>query len=165
MSVLFLVIILLVLLFGLVVIFGPPYLPTRRQQVETALDLLALKPGQTMLDLGSGDGRVLRAAAKRGWKAVGIELNPVLVLVSKISTWRYRQQVRVIWGSYFSVAWLPAAGIFTFMLGRQMAELDKRLNVWPHRPVRLASFAFEIPGKKPITKKDGVFLYNYDTHN
>lgn len=161
MNLLVLAISLLVLVFGFVVLFGPPYLPTRRRQAEAALDLLALKPGQTMLDLGSGDGRVLLAAAKRGWKGVGIELNPLLVLVSKLATWRYRRQVRIIWGNYFRATWPPADGIFTFMLGRQMATLGKRVQAWPHKPVRLASFAFEIPGKKPSATKDGVFLYEY----
>ncbi|HEU4984185.1 MAG TPA: class I SAM-dependent methyltransferase, partial [Nitrososphaera sp.] len=67
-------------LLGFVVFFGPPYLPTLRRNIDAALDLLDLKPGQTMLDLGSGDGRVLVAAAKRGINVVGIELSPVLAV-------------------------------------------------------------------------------------
>lgn len=152
--------ILLVLLFGFVVFFGPPYVPTRRKQVNTALDMLALHPGQTMLELGSGDGRVMRAAAQRGWNVVGIELNPVLVIISRLLTWKYRKQVRIIWGSYFGVKWPDADGIFTFMLGRQMKTLDSRIVAW-RRPVRLASFAFAVPGRTPSQKKDGVFLYEY----
>lgn len=151
----------LVLAFGLVVLFGPPYLPTRRRFSKTALDLLALQPGQTMLELGSGDGRVLLAAAKRGWNVVGIELNPLLVIFSKIHTWRYRGQVRIIWGNYFKVKWPKAEGIFTFMLPRQMPELDRHITAWPNKPVKLASFAFEIPGKKPSAKQNGIFLYTY----
>ncbi|HZM63678.1 MAG TPA: methyltransferase domain-containing protein [Candidatus Saccharimonadales bacterium] len=162
MSIFWLIATVLVLTFGFVVIFGPPYLPTRRQQIEAALDLLALKPGQTMLDLGAGDGRVMRAAAQRGWRVVGVELNPLLVLIAKLSTWRYRKQVRVIWGDYFRVTWPPANGIFTFMIGRQMAQLDKYIKAWPHKPVKLASFAFTVPGKKPAAQRKGIFLYEYN---
>ena len=147
--------------FAFVVLFGPPYLPTRRRYSKTALDLLALEPGQTMLELGSGDGRVLLAAAKRGWNVVGIELNPLLVLFSKIYTWRYRRQVHIIWGDYFKVKWPPVEGIFTFMLPRLMSKLDHHVTAWPHRPVKLASFAFKIPNKKPSAKRNGVFLYTY----
>lgn len=161
MSLALLVVIVLVLVFGFVLLFGPPYLPTRQRYARTALDLLALKPGQTMLELGSGDGRVVRAAAKRGWRVVGIELNPLLVLISRLYTWRYRRQVRIIWGSYFRVNWPPADGIFTFMVSRQMAELDRRIIKWHQKPVKLASFAFLIPGKKPAVQKEGVFLYEY----
>lgn len=59
------------LLLGFVVFFGPPYVPTRKRNMQAALDLLELKPGQTMLELGSGDGRVLIAAAKQGVNVVG----------------------------------------------------------------------------------------------
>jgi hypothetical protein len=158
---LFVVALALVLLFGLVVFFGPPYLPTLRIQTDTALDLLALKSGQTLLELGSGDGRVVRAAAARGLNVTGIELNPVLVVVSRIVTWRYRDRVRILWGSYWHVKWPEADGVFTFMIGRQMATLDKRIEAWRSKPVCLASFAFVIPDKRPAREEKGIFLYTY----
>ncbi len=151
-----------VLLMGFVVLFGPPYLPTLRKNVDTALDLLDLAPGQTVLDLGCGDGRVLVEAAKRGANAVGIELSPLMFAVSWLKTWRYRNQVRVIWGNYFTTAWPPADAIFVFMIPRQMTTLDRKIEAWRgDRPLRLASFAFVVPDKEPVTQKDGVFLYEY----
>ncbi len=150
------------LLLGFVVFFGPPYLPTLSRNLQTALDLLELKPGQTLLDLGSGDGRVLIAAAKRGISVVGIELSPVLVVWSWLCTRRYRKLVRIVWGNYFMVRWPRADAIFTFMISRQMGKLDRHIEIWRKgRPVRLASFAFAIPGKKALTQKNGVFLYEY----
>lgn len=150
-----------ILLFGSVVFFGPPYLPTLHVQIEVALDLLALDPGQTLLELGCGDGRVARAAASRGLCVVGIELNPVLVIVSRVVTWRYRKSVRILWGSYWKVKWPEADGIFTFMIGRQMTTLDDHIEAWHKKPVRLASFAFAIPNKKPAQERQGVLLYLY----
>lgn len=156
------VLLVLSLMLGFVVFFGPPYVPTLKRNLEAALDLLELKPGQTMLELGSGDGRVLIAAAKRGVNVVGIELSPILFVISWLRTRRYRKQVRIIWGSYFAVSWPPAEAIFTFMIPRQMARLDKRIEQWRgKRPVRLASFGFSIPGKKPVSMRNGVFLYDY----
>jgi hypothetical protein len=155
------IIVIVVLLFGLVVFFGPPYLPTLRAQTDAALELLALKPGQTLLELGSGDGRVIRAAASRGLYVVGIELNPLLVVISLIVTWRYRDKVRVLWGSYWRVKWPEADGIFTFMIGRQMPTLDKHIEAWHTKPLHLASFAFAIPNKRPAREKKGIFLYSY----
>lgn len=158
---LWLIFVIVVLAFGFVLLFGPPYLPTRKKQIQTALDLLALQPGHTLLELGCGDGRVLHAAAKRGWKAVGIELNPILVVVARIATWKYRKQVRIIWGDYFRVDWPTVQGIFTFMIPRQMTQLDKRIQSYTKQPVRLVSFAFAIPDKTPAKQQDGVFLYEY----
>ena len=150
------------LLFGFVVFFGPPYLPTLRGNMNAALDLLELKPGQTMLDLGSGDGRVLVAAAKRGITVVGIELSPVLCVISWLRTRRYRKRVRIIWGNYFMATWPPADAIFTFMIPRQMPNLDRHIEQWRgKKAVRLASFAFAVPGKRVVATRKGVFLYEY----
>lgn len=151
----------IVILFGLVVFFGPPYLPTLSKQVETALDMLDLKPSETLLELGSGDGRVMLAAARRGLNVIGIEANPILVLTSIVVTWRYRKQVRIIWGSYWGPQWPRADGIFTFMLGRYMERLDHRVELWHSKPIKLASFAFTIPDKEPVDKQAGVYLYEY----
>ena len=151
----------LILAFGLVVVVGPPFLPTLGKQMQAALDLLDLQPGQVLLELGSGDGRVVLAAAERGWKVVGIELNPVLVVYARLRTWRYRKQVTIIWGDYFRMRWPDTDAIFTFMLPRLMPQLDRTIEAWHRRPVRLASFAFEIPGKTPVAKDSGVFLYEY----
>jgi SAM-dependent methyltransferase len=153
--------IVLILGFGFVVAFGPPYLPTMRKQTDVALDMLALSPGQSLLELGSGDGRVALAAARRGLTVVGIELNPFLVVLSRIITWRYRKRVKIIWGNQWHVAWPQADGIFTFLLQRQMTRLDEHIKTWHTKPVRLASFAFHIPGKEPASKRDGIFLYIY----
>jgi SAM-dependent methyltransferase len=150
-----------ILAFALPVMFGPPYLPTLRLNLETALDMLDLKQGQTLLDLGSGDGRVLIAAAKRGWNAVGIEVSPFLVIISRIRTWKYRKQIKIMWGNYFMTKWPEADGVFGFIIQYQMRRLDKRVEEWHTKPVRVASFAFQIPDKTPIDEEGGIYLYEY----
>lgn len=129
--------------------------------METALLFLDLKPGQTLLELGSGDGRVVKAAAEQGLTVVGIEINPFLVIFSRVLCWRYRKQVTIIWGDVWRVKWPKADGIFTFMLQRQMKKLDREVQQWQRQDVRLASFAFFIPDRKPEAEKNGIFLYNY----
>jgi 16S rRNA A1518/A1519 N6-dimethyltransferase RsmA/KsgA/DIM1 with predicted DNA glycosylase/AP lyase activity len=157
----YLTVVFLVMCFSVVLLFGAPYLPTLSKQKETALDLLDLRPGQTLLELGSGDGRVLLAAAKRGIKTVGIELNPILFVISLIVTFRYRKDVKIIWGNFWSKKWPETDGIFVFLLDKYMPKLDKRIKTGQRKPTKVASFAFEITGKKPTKEKDGVFLYGY----
>lgn len=152
----------LVLLFGFVVLFGAPYLPTLGRQQETALDLLDLKPGQTLLELGCGDGKVLAAAAERGIKVIGIELNPLLAFVSWARTRKYGVQVKVIWGSFWREEWPLTDGIYVFLLDKYMKKLDTNIiQKYPGRNVKLVSFAFRIPGKKPAKSRHGLFLYTY----
>lgn len=148
--------------FGGVLLFGAPYVPTLRPQVEAALELINLKPGETLLELGCGDGKVLIAAAQTGLRAVGYELNPLLALAAWLRTRRFKGQVRVVWGNFWRRPWPPAAGIFTFLHPRFMAKLNTKIVQYPIKPVKLVSFAFKIPGSKPAAHKNNVFLYEYD---
>lgn len=148
--------------FGFVLLFGAPYLPTLTPQVEAALQLVNLKPGETLLELGCGDGKVLIAAARSGLHVVGYEINPLLALVAWARTRRFKKQVRVVWGNFWQADWPPAEGIFTFLYPRFMSRLDKKIVQSSSKPVKLVSFAFKVPGRKAIAEKDGVFLYRYE---
>jgi hypothetical protein len=59
------------------------WVPTPQELVDKMLDLAGAKPGDFLIDLGSGDGRTVITAAKRGIKALGIEFNPDMVALSK----------------------------------------------------------------------------------
>jgi SAM-dependent methyltransferase len=155
----FLAIFVVLLAFAGVIFRGAPYVPTLDPQARAALGLLNLKPGQTLLELGSGDGKILIVAAQAGLNVVGIELNPFLVVVSWLRTRRYRKQVRIIWGDFWLVRWPECDGVFSFLLGQFMPRLDERMKVLK-KP--LASFAFQIPDRKPASEQSGVFLYRYD---
>lgn len=164
MNLVFLVCSAVILLFGFVVAFGAPYLPTLKKQTQEALDLLDLKPGQTLLELGCGDGRVARAAAERGIAVVGYELNPLLVAIAKINTVKYRRLVKIRWGNFWLGEWPPTDAIFVFLLDRYMKKLDKKIvqqRARQAKPIRLLSYTFQIPGRRPATKKGGLFLYKY----
>jgi hypothetical protein len=61
-----------------------PYLPTPATIVDQMLQAGGLKPGETMFDLGSGDGRIVIAAAKKyRANAIGVELDDALAAVSE----------------------------------------------------------------------------------
>ena len=147
--------------FGGVVLVGAPYLPTLSPQIKAALKLANLKPGETILELGCGDGRVLIAAAERGWQAVGYELNPLLAGLAWLRTRRYRKQVKVQWGSFWRASWPEAEAIFVFLLPKYMSKLDTKITQEAHKPVKLVSFAFAIPGRRPTSQQKNVYLYQY----
>lgn len=151
-----------VVLFAGVLLVGAPYVPTLKKQAETALDMLELQSGDTLLELGCGDGKVLVMAAERGIRVVGYEVNPLLVIVARIRTLKYGQQSRVIWGNFWRRPWpRDADGIFVFLHPRFMKRLDKKIIANYPEGIRLASFAFAIEGRRPYRKKGGVFLYRY----
>lgn len=144
--------------FAGVLLKGAPYLPTLEPQIAAAFKLLELKKGQTVLELGCGDGKVLIWAAKHGYKTIGIELNPILAAIAWLRTRRYRHLVTVRIGDFWKMRWPEADGVFVFLLDRFMPKLDKRMKTYK-KP--LASVAFRVPGRIHSAKKHGVFLYDY----
>jgi SAM-dependent methyltransferase len=72
------------LLLGLIFLASPlsaqdldvPYVPTPHDVVERMLDLADVQPSDYVIDLGSGDGRIIIAAAKRGASGHGVDLDP-----------------------------------------------------------------------------------------
>jgi precorrin-6B methylase 2 len=59
------------------------WVPTPQPLVEKMLDLAKVTPTDVVMDLGSGDGRTVITAAKRGAQAIGVEYNPDMVELSK----------------------------------------------------------------------------------
>src|SRR5688572_26362346 len=59
------------------------WVPTPQELVEKMLDMAKVTPQDYVIDLGSGDGRTVITAAKRGAKALGIEYNPDMVALSQ----------------------------------------------------------------------------------
>ena len=60
-----------------------PFVPSPRDVVDKMIDLAGVKQGDVVYDLGSGDGRIVIAAAKKGAKAVGFEIDGDLVKQSR----------------------------------------------------------------------------------
>jgi len=161
-ALLWIVLAVLFFVFTFVVLFGAPYVPTLAAQRKNALDLLDLKPGQTMYELGSGDGTLLIEAAKRGIKVVGYELNPILVMVSRYRTRKVSKQVSIVWGNFWKADLSQADAVFVFLLDNYMKKLDAKIKR-EHKgsSLKLASHAFTIADKQPAKKLGAVYLYIY----
>jgi hypothetical protein len=151
----------LIFIFSFVVLFGAPFLPTLKARTTDALDLLDLKPGQRLLELGSGDGRILREAAKRGIYATGYELNPLLVMWSWLVSFKYRKFITIKLGNYWQAKWPATDGIYTFLLNPYMQKLDTKITQEIRHDVKVVSFAFKIPDKKAAAELNGMFFYEY----
>lgn len=155
---------LLLICFSFVLLFGAPYLPTQKKQIETALSLMSLKKGDMFIELGCGDGRVLRAAAKQGIRGIGYELNPILYVIAKLSLFRYRNIASVRLKNFWTSSWPNANAVFVFLLDRYMQKLDQKMNDYcdgQNKQITLVSFAFKIPGKNIEMSKNGLFVYHY----
>lgn len=136
-------------------------MPSLKPHIQAAFDLLDLEKGQIIYDLGCGDGRFLAQAAKRGYKAVGFELNPFMFAISWVTTRRYRKNIKVHFANYWNQDISKADAVFVFLLTKYMAKLDAKIKQECKPDLKLASHTFKIPGKKPASEKYGVYLYLY----
>lgn len=148
--------------FGYVLLFGAPYLPTRQKTAELALDMLNLKKGQHLVDLGSGDGAVLIAAAKRGIYATGYELNPIVFAISYMRCLRYRRYISLKLGNFWNQS-IPqnTDAVFIFLLERFMTQLDDNLNTELKQGTKVVSYTFSIPNKEIKDERQALYLYSY----
>jgi SAM-dependent methyltransferase len=154
-------VIFIVFCFSFVLLFGAPYLPTLKKQQLLALQMLNLKPGQLLIEPGCGDGSLLKRAAKMGIHGVGYELNPIMFLMAKLITFRYRHTIKIKFGDFWHFDWPEADGIYVFMLQKYMHKLDNKVIQSKMKNVKVVSYAFKIPGKKATQNKGALYLYKY----
>ena len=148
---------------GFVAFTGAPYVPSKRRDVAKAFDeLYPLTNKDLLVDIGSGDGIVLRMAARCGAKAVGYEIHPVLVLVSRLLS-RGDENVRVKLANFWRVP-LPddTTVVYTFGDARDIAKMYARVQAEASRLGRelaFISYAFTIMGVKPAKTAGAHHLY------
>lgn len=140
-------------------ISGAPWVPAFRKDLDDVLDDAQLKPGQLFIELGSGDGRLLQAAAKRGATVIGYEINPLLFLISWLRLIPYRQRSKVYLRSLWGADVSQADVVLTFLVPRTIPKLYvKALNEMKPKAL-LVSYIFAIPNVKPLLKRHHWFVY------
>jgi predicted RNA methylase len=128
-----------------------PDIPTPPSVVEKMLEASRIKPGETVYDLGSGDGRIVIAAAQLfGAKAVGVELRPDLCerARDRIKSLGLDDKVSIVEGNALHVD-LSAADVVTmYFLTASNERLRPNLEHWLKPGSRVVSNQFPIKGWK-----------------
>ena len=133
-----------------------PYYPTPNMVVEKMLQLTALKAGERMYDLGSGDGRiVIMAAQKFQADAYGVEFDADLVYQSNEKIKKLGlKNAHIIHGDILKQDFSPAAVITVYLLpisnDKVRLVLDKQLK----KGTRIVAHDFEISDWTPVKVVD-----------
>jgi ubiquinone/menaquinone biosynthesis C-methylase UbiE len=128
-----------------------PYLPSPQLVVERMLQAAQLKPGETVYDLGSGDGRIVITAAQMfKANAVGIEISEVLCqsTLKKITTLHLDTQVKIVHANALKVDLSPADVVTLYLLTSSNARLKPNLEKYLKPSARVVSLNFGMPGWK-----------------
>ncbi len=143
---------------------GAPYVSTSADLVKVMMRLVALRPTDTVIDLGSGDGRLVLAAAKAGAKqAIGYEIDPVKVARSRRLAERQQlTQVTFFAKSFWSVSWAEADVVFIYSLPFYMEALEKKLRKELKTGARVVTLVDHLPGWPLLAEEQGVRVYRKD---
>lgn len=145
-------------------LYGVPWIPTREKRIRKALQLAKLQPGETLYDLGAGDGRVLIMAAKEfGAQAVGIEIGPVQCALGWLRSWFSggRQSIRIRCGNFYRVDVSEADVVFVYLTSSQTSRLQEKLAREMQPGARVISIAADFPNWQPaeIDREMLIFVY------
>lgn len=138
---------------------GAPWLPVRKRDIADAFALVEPSAGDAVIDLGSGDGRLLLEAAKRGASVIGYELNPFLVWISRFRLRMYASRAVIFRQNLLDADLSKAAIIFIFGIGPLMPKLSEKIRMQCRPGTKIISFAFELPGFRPAQTRGVAHLY------
>jgi tRNA A58 N-methylase Trm61 len=172
---LFLILMLSVLLTGLFVLmvrlflfdilpavsFGAVFVPIKDEKLGIMINLADPKKGDKIIDIGSGDGKILIALANKGVPSEGVEINPYLVHKSthKIRQMSLDDLAKVSNKSFWSVDFSKYDIIFLYGMNHFMKKLEQKLLREMVPGSRVVSNYFKFPNWKPSKETEGVRLY------
>jgi SAM-dependent methyltransferase len=131
---------------------GGPFVPTPWEIVDEMLKLAEIRPDDVVYDLGSGDGRlVIAAAERRGARGVGIERHPDLVVRAReIAAQRgLADRVKFVEGDVLDADVRGATVVFMYLLPRLVAQLVPKLRAELPVGARIVSHDYPLEPWKP----------------
>jgi SAM-dependent methyltransferase len=129
-----------------------PYAATRPETVALMLDMAGVGPGDFVIDLGTGDGRILIAAARdRGARGVGVDIDPVMIRRAQAAARRAGVADRVHFevADLFGMPLAEADVVTMYLLPEVNLRLRPRLLAELRPGARVVSHAFDMGDWKP----------------
>lgn len=144
---------------------GAPYAPTLLPAVKKAFDYIQLGGNDVVIDLGAGDGKIVREAARRGAQAHGIELSPIMWAIAWLRTLG-KSRTKITFGNFYNAQLTDATVIFAFLMPANMPRIRRMLRAHniPHGRYFLA-YAFPFKDAAPlhvIKEPNCAPIYIYD---
>ena len=141
-----------------------PFVASPQIVVERMLKLAKLKEGETLYDLGCGDGRIIITAATQfGANAVGVELDEgrYRKTLGRIRELNLEDKVTLIHGNLLKVDLRPADVVTLYLLTSANEKVKPNLEKHLRKGTRVVSHDFEIPGWRPIRIEEVSESYGF----
>jgi ribosomal protein L11 methylase PrmA len=166
----------ILLIFGLLVLagmvilpifFGAPWHPLMRATIRRILRFAEVRPGETVCDLGCGEGRVLITAAKEfSARAIGVEIDPLKILFARLlrKINGVDDRVNIVRGNLFDFDPGAADVLYLYLTHQAMDKLFPEILKKLKPSVRIVSYRFCLRGMTPekVSEDKTLFLYQLD---
>lgn len=140
---------------------GAPFVVSRDEDIQTILRLLKRKRGKKAADLGSGDGKLVIALARMGFRVDGYEINPWLVYRSRqaIKKAKLTKMAHIYWKSIWKADFSSYDIVTVYAIAHIMGRISKKLQKELPKGSVVTSNYFTFPDWKPVKEEGRIHLY------
>ncbi len=143
-------------------IYSAPYVGSGKQDLRDMLELADIKPGLKVLELGSGKGALCVLSGQKGAHALGLEMNPVLVVYSKIMSLVYGVSERVgfKWVNFWNFKLPPETEVvYLYLLPEFMSQVWDKLERELKPGTKVISNGFVFKDRSVYQTRGSIRLY------
>ena len=140
----------------------PPFWWTPQDRVTDMLEIADVTEDDVVYDLGSGDGRIVVAAAEKyGARGVGIEIDPDLVEKSNNAAAEagVSDRVRFVLGDFYETDFSDATVVMMYLFEETNEKLKPYLLEQLPPDARIVTYKYRMPGWNPVKTNKRVYLY------
>ena len=145
-------------------LIGAQWIPTPMNIVKKMLELADVQEGDVVIDLGSGDGRIITTAAKEyKARAIGIEADPIRLIWSRVNIRNngLSEKVKVLWGNFFDKDLEEATVVTIYQNQETNKKLKPKFEKELEPGTRIVSHVFTFDGWEPkkVDQESQIYLY------
>ncbi|MFA6271670.1 MAG: class I SAM-dependent methyltransferase [Patescibacteria group bacterium] len=153
---------------------GAPWVPTKKKDLDRLINLAEIKDGESVYELGSGDGRILFEIAKRfKVSAIGVEISFLPYVYSKIKSQvmntkivhKMKGRVLIKYRNLFQQSLNSADLVICFLMPKSITELEAKFSSELKKGAKVISYVFPLKSYVPIAvskpEKSSIAIYLY----
>lgn len=136
---------------------GSPYVPSKQKEIDYILAQIKITKGKRFIDVGCGDGRVVRAAVKNyNVKGVGVDINPILIYIARLYSliFNVRSNINFVRADILKISYKSYSYIYIFLMPSLITKLKSIFEKELKKGTIVISHGFPVIGwENKLTKK------------
>lgn len=141
---------------------GAPFVPSKGSSVRQMLDLAQIEKDEKLIDLGSGDGRIVFEATKYGIDAWGVDINAVLIIFSKLKSYITKNNnAHFEYKNIFNVDLTKFDVVTLYCLPKTINKLEDKLRKELKPSARIISNTFDLKNAQIIKQEGKIRVYQF----